>query len=69
MADKSCTGDCLRCPMQQQVYCAAQRTYAMMENQRAFSARLEDIERRLGAIASPGNLIPLDGAQNADGAA
>lgn len=55
--------------MQQQVYCAAQRTHAMMENQRVFASRLDDIERRLGAIAAPDNLIPLDGAQKADGAA
>lgn len=68
-AEKSCTGDCLRCSMQQQVYCAAQRSYAMMENQRAFAARLDAIERTLERIASPDNLIPLKGeAQNAVGA-
>ena len=68
MADNSCTGECLRCSMQQQLYCAAQRTFAMMENQRAFSARLENIERQLAGIAGTENIIPLNGAQIAGGA-
>ena len=68
-AEKTCTGDCLRCTMQQQVYCAAQRSYAMMENQRAFAARLEAIERALDRLATPDNLIPLkDEAQSSGGA-
>ena len=68
MADKTCTGDCLRCPMQQQIYCSSQRTYAMMENQRSFEARLERIERSLDRLANTESLIPLDNAQSAGGA-
>lgn len=54
--------------MQQQLYCAAQRTFAMMENQRVFSARLENIERQLAGIAGTENIIPLNDAQIAGGA-
>ena len=68
-ADKSCTGDCLRCSMQQQIYCSSQRTYAMLENHRAFAARLEDIEKRLEQLASPVNLIPLNGEAQSSGGA
>ena len=67
MAENKCTGDCLKCPANQQIYCAAQRTYAMMENQRAIVERLDLIEARLAQ--SPA--VPLisiahqgDGAEN-----
>jgi len=69
MAEKSCTGDCLRCSMQQQVYCAAQRSYAIMENQRTFADRLDGIEKALGKLADPGNIIPLDGGAQKNGGA
>ena len=54
--------------MQQQIYCSSQRTYAMMENQRSFEARLERIERSLDRLANTESLIPLDNAQSAGGA-
>lgn len=66
-AEKTCTGECLRCSMAQQIYCASQRSYAMMENQRAFAARLDAIERKLDAIAGPDNIIPVE-AQSSGGA-
>lgn len=67
-AEKTCTGDCLRCSLQQQIYCAAQRSYAMMENQRSFAARLEEISHKLDGITNQEAIIPLGGAQNAGGA-
>lgn len=67
-AEKKCTGDCLGCPMQQQIYCSSQRTHAILENQRSFEARLERIERSLDRLASTESLIPLDNAQSAGGA-
>lgn len=63
MADNKCTGDCLKCSFQQQIYCAAQRTYAMMENQRAIVERLDRLEARLSTTAP---LISI--AQKGDGA-
>lgn len=67
MAENKCTGDCLRCTFQQQVYCAAQRTYALLENQRAIVERLDRMDARLAETSS----VPLikiahqgDGAEN-----
>ena len=44
MADKLCTGDCLKCSFQQQVYCAAQRSYALMALMPNIVERLDRIE-------------------------
>lgn len=58
MADnKTCTGDCLKCSFQQQTYCAAQRTYAIMENQRVIVERLERIESAIGDITTNNDII------------
>ena len=58
MADnKTCTGDYLKCTFQQQTYCAAQRTYAIMENQRVIVERLERIEAAVGEITTGNNII------------
>ena len=50
MAENKCSGDCLKCTMQQQIYCAAQRTYGMMKNQEFFVERIERIEASLAAF-------------------
>ena len=63
MLENKCTGDCLKCPVNQQIYCSAQRTYAMMENQRAIVERLDRLEARL---AETPPLISI--AQKGDGA-
>lgn len=71
MAENKCTGDCLKCSFQQQVYCAAQRSYAIMENQRAIVDRLDRIAESVGSITTGNNIInPLEDnkAQNPGGA-
>jgi len=71
MAENKCSGDCLKCSFQQQVYCAAQRSYAMMENQRAIVERLDRISEAIGSITASNNIIPLtkdSEAQNSGGA-
>ena len=50
MATKTCDGNCLSCSFQQQVYCAAQRTYQMMKNQEVFSTRLANMEEAVEAL-------------------
>ena len=45
--ENKCTGDCLKCPFPQQVYCSAQRTYGLMKNQEVIVERLERIESTL----------------------
>ena len=65
----TCTGDCLKCSFQQQVYCASQRSYAMMENQRIIVEALGRIESAIGAMTMR-EIIPIEEnkAQNSGGA-
>ena len=69
MAENKCTGECLKCSFQQQVYCSAQRTYAIMLNQEAIVARLDRLDAMLSLFDSK-DLIPLseDNAQDGSGA-
>ena len=58
MAENTCSGECIKCSFQQQIYCAAQHGHAVMNNQRSIIARLERIE---AALARPAALInPLE---------
>lgn len=58
MADnKTCTGECLRCSFQQQTYCAAQRTYAIMENQRVIVERLDRMAAAIREITTDNGII------------
>jgi len=54
---QTCTGDCLKCSFQQQTYCSAQRTYGIMENQKAIVAILERLEARLVAFSAPAEIV------------
>ena len=64
----TCTGDCLKCSFQQQVYCAAQRSYAAMNNQRVIVEALGRMEAALASLTVR-EIIPIDNkAQNSDGA-
>ena len=68
MPENKCTGECLKCSFQQQVYCSAQRTYGMMENQRAIVNRLDRLEEILLRFDTR-DIIPLeDHAQSGSGA-
>ena len=69
MAENKCTGDCLRCSFQQQTYCAAQRTYAILNNQEAIVNRLDRLEAMLSRFDTK-DIIPLleDNAQGGSGA-
>ena len=68
MAENTCTGECIKCSFQQQIYCAAQHGHAIMNNQRAIVERLDRLEASIAAIGRPQALInPLE-AQRADGA-
>ena len=67
--DRKCTGDCIKCSFQQQVYCSAQRTYGMMKNQEAIVGRLDRIEESLGGFsAKPEISLNEDNAPIAPGA-
>ena len=45
MADKVCSGDCLKCSFQQQVYCAAQHGHAIMAFLPGIVERLDRMEK------------------------
>lgn len=72
MAENTCTGECIKCSFQQQIYCAAQHGHAIMNNQRAIVERLDRLEAAMSSVSRPEGLInPLakNDAQEADGAA
>lgn len=72
MAENTCTGECIKCSFQQQIYCAAQHGHAIMNNQRAIVERLDRLEAAMASVSRPEVLInPLkkNKAQEADGAA
>lgn len=70
MADKVCSGDCLKCSFQQQVYCAAQHGHAIMDLMPGIVERLERLESSLSRFGQTKDIInPLqDGAQKGAGA-
>lgn len=63
--EKQCTGDCIGCSMQQQIYCSSQRAYHLVKNQEEVMRRIDALEKRL----SGGSLInPFQEAQEGRGA-
>lgn len=69
MAENKCTGECLKCSFQQQVYCSAQRTYAIMLNQEAIVNRLDRLDVMLSKFDPQDIINPLeDNAQKGSGA-
>ena len=67
MAER-CTGDCLKCNTQQQIYCASQRSYAILRNQEAIVARLDRLNEALARISGPVESIIGPTAQQGPGA-
>jgi len=57
MEEKRCTGDCLKCSMQQQIYCAAQHGHVIFERQRALEERLDRLAAAVARLAPPGDMI------------
>lgn len=69
MAENTCTGDCLKCNTQQQIYCASQRSYAILRNQEAIVARLDRLDQALGRLSGPvESIIKTEEAQGRSGA-
>ena len=58
MAEFKCTGDCIKCGPAQRIYCAAQRSYTILENQEAVLARLAELREM---IAQQNSVTPIDG--------
>lgn len=69
MAQSKCTGDCLKCPYPQQMYCAAQHGHAIMTYMPAIIERLERLEKTLSGFTCQDIINPLkDNAQKDPGA-
>lgn len=67
--DKKCTGECIKCHLNQQIYCAAQHGHAIMGALPSLFERLDNLERRLSRFDSTNIINPLeDSAQNGSGA-
>lgn len=69
MADKTCTGSCLQCSFQQQTYCAAQRSYLLVEAMKGVVERLGRLETAVLALSSKEEIIDVAEAQRDPGAA
>ena len=50
MEGRKCDGNCLGCSFQQQTYCSAQRTYALLKNQEAMFSHIGNLEEALAAM-------------------
>ena len=71
MEEKRCTGDCLKCSFQQQVYCAAQHGHAIMTFLPGIIERLDRIENEMAKFGQADIINPLkkeDEAQKDPGA-
>lgn len=69
MPEKKCTGDCLACSFQQQVYCAAQHGHAIMAFMPAIIERLDRLDSALSGFSHQEIINPLkDNAQKDSGA-
>ena len=51
MTEKTCSGDCLQCGMPQQIYCAAQRTYALMDSYGKLMERMDRMESMMSRFS------------------
>ena len=70
MEERKCTGNCISCSFQQQVYCAAQHGHAVMNLFPPLFERLDRLEAELAKFSRESEIInPLkDDAQKESGA-
>lgn len=53
----TCKGDCISCNAAQRIYCAAQRTFAIMQNQQSILEQLAELRE---AISQAKAVAPID---------
>ena len=67
--EKKCTGECIKCHLNQQIYCAAQHGHAIMAALPSLFERLDLLEKRLSRFDATNIINPLeDDAQKCSGA-
>ena len=47
---KTCTGDCMKCSVQQRIYCSAQMTRNLIDAVNALSMRVAELTERVESI-------------------
>ena len=68
---KECTGDCLKCSFQQQVYCTSHFTYEMWRKQGNLEEAITRLEASISVLTDKNNIINQledNKAQNPGGA-
>lgn len=69
MPEKKCGGECIKCHINQQIYCAAQHGHAIMAALPSLFERLERLEKYLSRFDETNIINPLeDDAQKDSGA-
>ena len=67
--ENKCTGECIKCHINQQIYCAAQHGHALMDLMPSLFDRLERMEKALSAFGADNIINPLENkAQKGSGA-
>ena len=67
--DRKCTGECIKCHINQQIYCSAQHGHAIMDALPPIFERLDRLEAWLSKFDSKNIINPLeDDAQKGSGA-
>ena len=68
MPEKKCTGDCIKCSLQQQIYCSAQYSHEILAKQHSLEDRLNSLAARLDSLTTaPANIINPLGTQEGSG--
>ena len=69
MPEKKCTGECIKCHINQQIYCAAQHGHAIMAALPSLFERLDRMANALSKFDAANIINPLeDRAQKGSGA-
>ena len=56
----TCTGECIKCSFQQQIYCGAQLAHGIIKNQEAIVARLDALDAKVSGFGVAPSINPLE---------
>lgn len=54
----TCTGECIKCSFQQQIYCGAQLAHGIIKNQEAIVARLDALDAKVSSFGATPSINP-----------
>jgi len=64
MPEKKCTGDCIKCSLQQQIYCSAQYSYVMRDLLMKINEKLDKLTMAPANIINPLETQEGSGVEN-----